>query len=85
MSGCNAVYGVYRLFYNTTFDTYIGEYNIDTYIGAKKVVYLSYITLTHTSAGYIHGQIIDDELSNQSLCFVDLENFVINHFCTEIP
>ena len=45
------------------------QYNIDTYIGAKEVVYLGYITLTHSSAGYINGQIIDDELSNQSLCF----------------
>ena len=45
------------------------QYNTDTYIGAKEVVYLSYITLTHTSAGYIHGWIIDDEFSNQSLCF----------------
>ena len=60
-------------------------YNIDT-LEQKKAFFSSYITLTHTSAVFSHGQIIDDELSNQYMCFAlgikknfDLENFAINH------
>ena len=39
------------------------------YIGAKEVLFSSYITLRHMSAVYAHGQIVDAELANQSARF----------------
>ena len=44
-------------------------YNITKHwhIGAKEALLLSYITLAHMSPAYIQGQIVDNELTNQSV------------------
>ena len=66
---------------------HILQYN-DWHFEAKEDLFSSYITLTHTSAVCTPGQIINDELTNQSMCFTYVikrkfwfGKLVINHIC----